>query len=335
MTATHCHGGRDFSRVPRSSESKAPADLSVKLRKYTSRSRESTTCFRQTFPGLHSPPPNNLRALFLKERETLKTPTAPTLQLANGYAVPISRKLNSGTKLTTKSRKRVKSNVSIPFSQLLQTLSPAEFAFKQGLGRAGGRGSLTGPAAPVQTGRRLTGSPPPPPPAPRLTARQTQHHTCSLLRTTTPASLSPPLASTAPLGPPHTQPEPESEPRGARAGGAAAGWGGERQGAGGARAVGAPPRESGLTGTTQPEAPRPGPPLATRPPADTPGCAQPAGGRRERWASGAPATGRGSPAPAGREGAAAAPQPEAWRRAAGGGAGRDGACSGPPTPQGG
>lgn len=198
------------------------------------------------------------------------------------------------------------------------------------MGHAGCLGSLTGRAAPVQTRRRLTGSPLPPLPAPGLTARQTQHHTCCLLRTTTPASLSPPLAASAPLGSLHARPKPEREPGSAgRRGRPGRRPAGRRWGRGGGRA----PRESGLAGTAQPEAPRPGP-LAARPPANSPGWGWRANGEGVGQAARGP-RGGGSRARAGREGAAAAPQPEAWRRAAGGGAGRGGACSGPPTPRGG
>ncbi|XP_073075375.1 uncharacterized protein [Manis javanica] len=161
-------------------------------------------------------------------------------------------------------------------------------------------------AAPVHAGPRPTDGPPPPLPAPGLTARQTHHHTCGVLRTTAPAGLSPPLATSARLGPPSAQ-------------------GRGRRGA--------------ASGREQPSPrlpPRPGPsPPARRLPGPGPG---PGGGRAaagQRAQERQRRRGGGSRAPAGREGAAAAPQPEAWRRAAGGGAGRGGACNGPPTPRGG
>lgn len=57
----------------------------------------------------------------------------------------------------------------------------------------------------MHAGPRPTDGPPPPLPAPGLTARQTHHHTCGVLRTTAPAGLSPPLATSARLGPPSAQ----------------------------------------------------------------------------------------------------------------------------------
>lgn len=74
--------------------------------------------------------------------------------------------------------------------------------------------------------------------------------------------------------------------------------------------MGAPPRESGLAGTAQPEAPRPGP-LAARPPAGFPGLG-PAGGRRRRWAreslAGGRLTGRGAGGAGRRPGARGRPR---------------------------
>lgn len=135
--------------------------------------------------------------------------------------------------------------------------------------------------------------------APGLTARQTPHHTCCLLRTTTPASLSP-TCRAARLGARRPRLEPESA-RGERAG--------RRAQVG--PAVGAPPRESGLA--TQPAR---GSAAWRSPPATAgsrSGASRPAGrgdggGRRARAGGGA-GPGRENRAPAGREGAAAAPSP--------------------------
>ncbi|XP_072488219.1 uncharacterized protein [Notamacropus eugenii] len=185
------------------------------------------------------------------------------------------------------------------------------------------------------------------PPGPGLTARQTPQHTCCLLRTTTPARLSPAPRCRAPV-PAQSRPpgRGQGSPRLRRLAG------GERR-----RRQG---RRSGIPGVAQPSLRLQGlhrPPA--RPPARSFARSLPPGlgpgpgpgrrvagrkapgarGRDGAWASSrqpsARRSGKGSRAPARREGAAAAPRPEAWRRAAGGGAGRGRACSRPRTPRGG